>query len=247
MRKVRFTEEQITYALRQAESGKPVAGVCRQLGVSEQSFYRRKRKYEGIGIAELKRLRRLALYIKTACKTSMRRAFDLVQENRSMVYYRSCKRDPAALRIRLEDLAAVRVRSVYRLYREEGLEVRTKKRRKRISALRVVLPAATAPNERWSTDFVADPLYDGPRFRALTLVDHFTRESPAIEVGSSIAGNPVENAYIESFNGRLDRNAWTKTGFHRERMPRSRSRRGEGITTSSGLTAARRTIRPVDS
>jgi putative transposase len=59
MKKVRFTEEQITYALRQAESGKPVADVCRQLGVSEQSFYRWKRKYEGIGIAELKRLRSL--------------------------------------------------------------------------------------------------------------------------------------------------------------------------------------------
>lgn len=59
MRKVRFTEEQITDALRQAESGKPVAEVCRHLGVSEQSFCRWKRKYEGIGIAELKRLRLL--------------------------------------------------------------------------------------------------------------------------------------------------------------------------------------------
>ena len=46
MRKARFSEEQITYALRQVESGKPVGEVCRQIGVSEQSFYRRKRKYE---------------------------------------------------------------------------------------------------------------------------------------------------------------------------------------------------------
>ena len=41
------------------ESGKPVGEVCRQLGVSEQSFYRWKRKYQGIGIAELRRLRQL--------------------------------------------------------------------------------------------------------------------------------------------------------------------------------------------
>ena len=49
MRKARFSEEQITYALKQVESGKPVGEVCRQLGVSEQSFYRWKRKYQGIG------------------------------------------------------------------------------------------------------------------------------------------------------------------------------------------------------
>jgi putative transposase len=59
MRKARFSEEQITYALKQVESGKPVGEVCRQLGVSEQSFYRWKRKYQGIGIAELRRLRQL--------------------------------------------------------------------------------------------------------------------------------------------------------------------------------------------
>jgi putative transposase len=59
MRKARFSEEQITYALRQVESGKPVGEVCRQIGVSEQSFYRWKRRYEGMGVAELRRLRQL--------------------------------------------------------------------------------------------------------------------------------------------------------------------------------------------
>ncbi|PWB66141.1 MAG: hypothetical protein C3F14_04595 [Deltaproteobacteria bacterium] len=59
MRKARFSEEQITYALKQVESGKPVGEVCRQIGVSEQSFYRWKRKYEGMGVAELRRLRQL--------------------------------------------------------------------------------------------------------------------------------------------------------------------------------------------
>lgn len=127
------------------------------------------------------------------------------------MYYRSCKRDRGELRVRLRDLAAVRVRYgyrrlhvllrregwkvnhklVYRIYKEEGLEVRTKKRRKRVSALRVVLPAARMPKERWSMDFVSDSLHDGRRFRALTLVDHFSRESPAIEVGRSIPGSQV--------------------------------------------------------
>ena len=59
MRKTRFTEEQITHALRQAEGGTPVREVIRKLGVSEQTFYRWKRKFEGMGVAELRRLRQL--------------------------------------------------------------------------------------------------------------------------------------------------------------------------------------------
>jgi len=59
MKRKRFTEEQITYALRQAESGIPVAEVCRKLGVTEQTFYRWKKKYAGMGIAELRRLKQL--------------------------------------------------------------------------------------------------------------------------------------------------------------------------------------------
>jgi putative transposase len=59
MRKSTFTEEQIAYALRQAESGIPITEVCRKLGVSEQTFYRWKRKFAGMGIAELRRLRQL--------------------------------------------------------------------------------------------------------------------------------------------------------------------------------------------
>jgi putative transposase len=59
MRKSAFTEEQIAYALRQAESGTPVLEVCRKLGISEQTFYRWKKKFAGMGIAELRRLRQL--------------------------------------------------------------------------------------------------------------------------------------------------------------------------------------------
>lgn len=59
MRKTAFTEEQVAYALRQAESGTPVSEVCRKLGISEQTFYRWKRKFAGMGVAELRRLRQL--------------------------------------------------------------------------------------------------------------------------------------------------------------------------------------------
>lgn len=59
MKKSKFTEEQITFALRQAEAGTPVVEICRKMGVTEQSFYRWKRKYAGIGVAELRRLKEL--------------------------------------------------------------------------------------------------------------------------------------------------------------------------------------------
>ncbi|BEQ16913.1 transposase [Desulfoferula mesophila] len=59
MKKSKFTEEQITFALRQAEAGTPVIEICRKMGVTEQSFYRWKRKYAGIGVAELRRLKEL--------------------------------------------------------------------------------------------------------------------------------------------------------------------------------------------
>jgi putative transposase len=54
-----FTEEQIAFALRQAESGTPVGEVCRKLGISEQSFYRWKKQFAGMGISEIRRLKQL--------------------------------------------------------------------------------------------------------------------------------------------------------------------------------------------
>ena len=59
MKRRRFTEEQIAYALRQAESGKTAAEICRELGVSQNTFYRWRRKFDGMGIAELRRLKQL--------------------------------------------------------------------------------------------------------------------------------------------------------------------------------------------
>ena len=59
MKKIRFTEEQITYALRQVEGGTPPADVCRQLGCSEASFYIWKKRYGSMGMTEVKELRQL--------------------------------------------------------------------------------------------------------------------------------------------------------------------------------------------
>jgi putative transposase len=59
MKKSRYTEEQIAFALRQAESGTPVADVCRQMGVSEASFYVWKKKYGKLGLTEIRELRQL--------------------------------------------------------------------------------------------------------------------------------------------------------------------------------------------
>ena len=59
MPKKTFTEEQIVAALRLAEAGTTVADVCRKYGVSEQTFYRWKRRYAGVGVAELRRLKQL--------------------------------------------------------------------------------------------------------------------------------------------------------------------------------------------
>ncbi len=74
---------------------------------------------------------------------------------------------------------------VYRLYREEGLSLRYKRAKKRVSVSRVTPPPATRPNERWSIDFLKDSLADGRPFRVLTVVDNVSR------VNSSLWGSTV--------------------------------------------------------
>lgn len=59
MKRSRFSEEQIVYAIRQAESGTPVGDLCRQLGVSDATFYAWKQKYAPLGVSELRRLRQV--------------------------------------------------------------------------------------------------------------------------------------------------------------------------------------------
>lgn len=59
MKKSKFTDQQIAFALKQAETGTPIDEVCRKLGISQQTFYRWKKKFAGLGTEELRRLKQL--------------------------------------------------------------------------------------------------------------------------------------------------------------------------------------------
>ena len=59
MKKSKFTDEQIAFALKQSETGVKVAEVCRKMGISEATFYNWKKKYGGLGVSELRRLKQL--------------------------------------------------------------------------------------------------------------------------------------------------------------------------------------------
>jgi putative transposase len=132
--------------------------------------------------------------------TSHRRACQLVRLRRSVLYYRSIKDPKLALRGRMHEIARTRVRYGYRrihiLLRREGcqeaLQLRSKlpRRRKMIVTRRERFEPKRA-NEAWSMDFVADELTNGQRFRALTVVDVFSREALAIQVGQRLRGEDV--------------------------------------------------------
>lgn len=131
---------------------------------------------------------------------------------RSSHYYKS-RRDPQeALRIRLRDLAASRVRygyrrlyvllrregwainhkRVYRLYKQEGLATRRKRPRRTVSCrVREGHPAVAAVNQVWAMDFLSDTLSDGRKVRVLTVLDVFTRESLAIRADFRFSGERV--------------------------------------------------------
>jgi putative transposase len=146
-------------------------------------------------------------YLRKQYSTSERRACRVVGVGRSTQRYRGRRKQPAALVKRLRELAAERPRfgyrrlyvmlrregfainhkRVYRLYRADGLAVRRRIRRRRAAArARVVFAAATRRNERWAMDFVSDALFNGRKFRALTVMDHCTREGVAIEIDFSL-------------------------------------------------------------
>jgi putative transposase len=80
---------------------------------------------------------------------------------------------------------------VYRLYREEGLSVRVKRKKRRASMSRTVPPPPTRLNERWAMDFVSDALSDGTSIRMLTVIDLFSRECLAIRVARSLPSAAV--------------------------------------------------------
>ncbi len=87
---------------------------------------------------------------------------------------------------------AINHKRVLRLYRQEGLNLRSKRPRRHVAAAhRLDRLPAVRPNQIWAMDFVSDALFDGRRFRALTVVDAFTRECLAIHVDQGIRGDDV--------------------------------------------------------
>lgn len=148
---------------------------------------------------------------RTAHEISERRACSILGTDRSSMRYRHLRRDDAALRTRLKELAAERRRfgwrrlkllldregmrmnhkKLRRLYVEERLQVRRRGGRKRAVGTRAPMTLPQGPNQRWSLDFVADTLTDGRRFRILVVVDDFTRECLCLVADTSLSGARV--------------------------------------------------------
>lgn len=150
-------------------------------------------------------------HVMTTAEVSERAACRFTGFARSTQRYAATRPPHTALRARLHELAAKRRRwgyrqltrvlrregppinhkRVQRVYREEGLQVRQRRRKRRAVVPRSPAPVPTRANERWSMDFVRDTLGDGRVFRCFTLVDDCTRECPAIEVDFSLPGERV--------------------------------------------------------
>jgi putative transposase len=151
-------------------------------------------------------------YLQTTYAFSERRACRVVgAQRRTMRYRRRVREDEEALRTRLRSLAGLRRRwgyrrlhvllqrevgrinhkRVYRLYREEGLALRRRKRKRVAVPPRGAQPQTWQRGEAWSMDFMQDVLVDGRRFRTLNVLDRVTRECLALEVDTSLPGQRV--------------------------------------------------------
>lgn len=158
-------------------------------------------------------MRQLVLRLQEGYRVSERRAVKALGAHRSAIRYRP-KRPviDAPIRKRMEEIAAVRIRygyrrihvllqregwsvnlkRVYRIYCLAGLNLRSKRpKRRRMVSHRIARPAVTKPNDCWTMDFVSDALFNGRRFRALTVMDQFTRECLAIHADQNIKGEQV--------------------------------------------------------
>ena len=145
--------------------------------------------------------REVAGHLQKAYGVSERRACQAAGFHRSSQRYRARSDPQVELRMRLEELAAARVRygyrrlhtllrredwpvnhkRIHRLYREEGLSIRPKApKRKRAWRYRQERLAVGGPNEVWAMDFMSDRLFDGRPFRILTVMDCHTREALSI-------------------------------------------------------------------
>ena len=152
------------------------------------------------------------LHLSRDYKVSVRKSCRLMMLGHSVMYYKAHRRDDQALRQRMKEIADTRVRyghesifillrregwrdnhkRTYRVYIEEGLNLRSKRpRRSKTAANRLERPVNTGLYECFSMDFVSDALFDGKKFRALTVVDNYSRECVAIYVGQSLKGADV--------------------------------------------------------
>ena len=154
--------------------------------------------------------REAANYLEQYWWMSQRRACKSVNLSRSVYGYRKRPDRNAELRQQLRELAQqhprfgspmlyfmfrgkgwkVNHKRVERLYREEELSLR-RKRRKRYPQLRVIRAAATQPNECWSMDFVHDSVYSGRALRCFAAIDDATRECVVLQVEHSLSGRQV--------------------------------------------------------
>jgi putative transposase len=147
-------------------------------------------------------------------KVSERRACKTVKLRQHTFRYVLRSRDDRAIRARIREIAAVRIRygserifkllrregwrdnhkRVRRIYREEKLNLRHKRPRKKIASLhRIMRTEPTEVHECWAMDFVHDNLFDGKKIRALTVVDIFSRFCLAINVQKSFTSSSVAN------------------------------------------------------
>jgi putative transposase len=160
----------------------------------------------------VQQLKRLAEDLQKDYKVSICKACSVVMLYRSAWYYQNHRREDRPVRQRIKEIAAARVRYGYnrihillrregwkdnrkrvrRIYREEGLNLRSKRpKRNKASAHRLERPGLERLYQCCSMDFVADRLFDGRKFRVLTLVDNFSRQCIAIRVGQSLKGTDV--------------------------------------------------------
>ena len=151
-------------------------------------------------------------YIQSHHGLSERRACRITKQHRSTQRQVSTADPLTEIRQRMHEIVATRIRygyrrvhimlkregltigrnRVYRLYKEEGLVLKNKRpRRRKMVTHREARCQPTAPNQAWSLDFVHDKLANGQKIRALTIIDVFTRECLAIEVGHRLQGHNV--------------------------------------------------------
>lgn len=148
-------------------------------------------------------------------RAPIRRICRVLQYQRSLYYYKPHRKDERVLTMRIREIAMTRVRygfwriyvllrregwkvnhkKVHRIYCLEGLNLRTKRKssRSRSGAQRLERTEITGINQYWSMDFVSDQLFNGKKFRALTIIDNYSRRCMAIKVGQSLKGTDVVN------------------------------------------------------